>query len=342
MGVADRKWMDAPSAPAAEPWLKRLNAFGERHAKAILFASTVLIIVTVLVVSDSLLRKSKIERGLGEIDQAMAAPHVEARLKSLESLRQSYAGNPQLMPRILYSLGNALHELARLDEAERVYDEFLRTYPDDILVLEVQQARTALARNRNFLEVERPALAREPALQSHPLSRVGLKDVAGPVSGPIRQPNPRAVIELSGQRHLSLDLFEDEVPNTVANFVALCDENYFAGLTLKRQENGCYRIAKKTEGAVTRLLAAESAGRKPEKGSLVAARVETGSENLGAEFELLTAEDATLQTAALFGRVREESLHVLETLAAEEKIERIRIESKRGHEYKPETFEPKQ
>src|SRR5262245_8873335 len=88
---------DAP-AGAAGGWLARLNEIGERHATAIIAASTALIILTVLLFAKGAYDRSETERAEQELARA-------ATVDTLEALKAKY-GDGVVGSRIAYKLAN--------------------------------------------------------------------------------------------------------------------------------------------------------------------------------------------------------------------------------------------
>ena len=94
-----------------ESLLARLNAFGERHAKVIIFVSVALLIATVLIFAKVLYDRSVLDRASKDI----AAAYDSARLLELKA---RYAGT-RAEPEILYRLANRYYEENKLDEARK-------------------------------------------------------------------------------------------------------------------------------------------------------------------------------------------------------------------------------
>jgi cyclophilin family peptidyl-prolyl cis-trans isomerase len=60
-----------------------------------------------------------------------------------------------------------------------------------------------------------------------------------------RENNPRVALHFDGNRMVVCELFEDEAPNTVANFISLAEQGFYSGLTIHKVienqllESGC-------------------------------------------------------------------------------------------------------
>ena len=122
MAVRERSGLREPVPEEAGDLslLDRVNAFGERHARAIIIVSTGLIIVTVLLFAQVLWSRTLFDRVERDLS---AAGTIEA----LEALKSRYAGTAA-EPRVLATLGHRYASEARLKEALEVYDEFLKKY----------------------------------------------------------------------------------------------------------------------------------------------------------------------------------------------------------------------
>ena len=332
MAIADRDYMKEPEeAPAKAPWLQKLNAFGERHAKLIIFLSTALIIVTVLIVANALWHRAWIKRGQAEIARALTSAE-------LERVRSEYGKSDVLLPKILYRLGNKYNEEQQLSSAEETYQEFMKKFPHNQLIMEVAKAQVILKQNRAFLENDREALRKAPTLRTHPLRRVDRKD--HPVRfGPIPEPGPVISIEMPDNVVFTADLFEDEMPNTVANFVELCKANYFDNLKFRKDGKRLY-IENKTDDRATHRIAYEESAEEAVIGMLVMARAKEDSPNPGAEFFLLLEKDPELTGHTIFGRVRPEDHPKLRGITEQQAVVVMKVESSRDHEYKAVKIKP--
>lgn len=312
MGVADREYVRQTEAEPSPTWLRRLNAFGERHSKLILFLSTALIIITVLIVADAMWKRARVERGLRELDAA-AAPD------QLEALRKNYGDSDVLLPRILYKLGNRYQEDRKLKEADEIYAEFLARFPNDPLQQEVLKARTTLEQNRLFAETEQEGFLKFGTLETHPVRTSGNAD--SPVRfGPVPSPRPVATLALKTSRaQVEIELLPDEAPKAVEHFLTLCDQKYFDGLGFRELSGDKKRLEVDAKSAVPppAAIPLEPSGRDPEAGVVAMLRSESGTGNRGAEFLILLSDDPTLVGHTIFGRVREGGLPYLHTAAAQ-------------------------
>lgn len=349
MGVTDRDYMKKEEEePKQQDWLRRLNEFGERHAKLIIFLSTAIVIIAVLIVADSMWKKSRFQHGIQDLDAAVS-------VEQLVEIREKYGNVEALLPRILFRLGNAYQteaaatregpEKARelLKKAEETYNEFREKFGQpghrDPLSEEVDKALRTVFQNMEFLETDQSSLLKTSTLITHPLTEVKVED--SPIRfGPFREPNPVVVFELSANRRIEIELFEDETPNTVANFIELCEAKYFEGLKFAKKGEKRLEIEKKEDAPSRYWIPFERSARESVAGILAMQRQDGGPHNRGAEFLVLLLDDEELKDHTIFGEVRGHTLPLLRSLEEGDKIEAVRVERKREHEYKPEKIGP--
>lgn len=334
MGLVDREYMKESGEAAAPTWWNRLNDFGERNARTIILLSVALLVGTAFVVTKSYFDRKRQEEGLRRLDSATT-------LEDLQKLQKEFSGDAYVEPRVLYALANRLHEELNLTEAQQRYEEFRRKYPQDALIAQVEKAYSSLTQNRQFLDTERKAMEKATGLRTHPTARTSISTPGAPVFGPEKQENPLVTFELPDHRLVNIELYEDDAPNTVANFIELTEKNYFQGLKFSKSDGKHLRIEAKKDGAALHLLTIEPSSRKPVPGSLVMAKTPSGGENLGAEFLVLLEEDPSFAAATIFGRIPEGNLPVLQSLSADDSIRSVRVDRKRSHEYKAVPAEKK-
>ncbi|HEU4339885.1 MAG TPA: peptidylprolyl isomerase [Planctomycetota bacterium] len=311
--------------------LDRVNAFGERHARAIIIVSTALIIVTVLIFAQVLWSRTLFDRVERDLTQATS-------LESLEALRKRYAGSAA-EPRILATLGHRYASDAKLAEAKAVYAEFLSKHSGHVLASGVNRSLAQVEENLRFLESRKAGVAGERQLSTHPLHLKDLDPKSNPVKfGPTKQKDPRGVMRFKGMpEEVRLELYEDEAPNAVASFVSLAEQKYFEGLSFTRVGDERLRITAKEENPATQELAFEPTSRSGEIGSL--ALVRRGAHNASAEFEILLKPVRDAKEITIFGRISMEGsspVHgLMHRLEEKDLIESVKIDFKRDHEYKP-------
>lgn len=313
-------------AQAAAPsgWLARLNEIGEKHATAIIAVSTGLIILTVLLFAKGAYDRAQSERAETELGKASGVEQIAA-------LKAKFGSGP-LAPRILYKLANAYADDGRLESARNEYREFLDRFPQDPLQPRVALALKSVESNLEFERDRKPLIAKADGLQSHPLQMPKAKDDRLGY-GPVHEPDPQAEIEIGGGT-VKLELYEDEAPNAVANFVALAEQKYFDGLKVEFV-GGDERLQTlpKSENALDAVLAHEPTTRGADAGSLV--YVKKGADNQAGGFQILLRSVPELKDATVFGRVLEGGIPVLRSLKKDETIKSVKVVSKRNHPYEP-------
>lgn len=319
-----------PAETTGQNLLDRVNAFGERHARAIIIVSTGLIILTVLIFAQVLWNRTLFDRVERDLSEA-------GSVESLEAIRRRYTGSAA-EPRILATLGHRYAAEAKLEKAKEVYRDFLDKHQGHVLAAGVNRSLANVEDNLKFLKEQKAAKASEPLLSSHPIRAAKVAD--HPMrGGPVKEKHPMAVLKIKGKAdEVRIELYEDEAPNAVAAFISLAEAKKFDGLTFaKIGESERLRLKPKDEEAWKDRLAFEPTGRDAGKGSLVLAR--EGGHNQ-TEFEILLKPAANSKEMTIFGRVAAESgpagAQLLQNLDEKDEIESIKIESKRSHEYKPE------
>ncbi|MBI4564558.1 MAG: peptidylprolyl isomerase [Planctomycetes bacterium] len=345
-----------PPAPerALPSFLDRMNAFGERHAKAIIIASTALIIVTVLIFAQILWQRSlfdRLERDLADAEST----------ERLSELKKKYAGT-RGEARVLATLGHEYYAKGDLRDALSAYDEFLERFPEHPLKAAVDRSRKIIRESLDFEESQKEARDKEMYLNAHPLHRPqGRESLTR--AHPVKEAHPVVQLKFKNKPDaVFVELFEDEAPNTVANFVSLVEKKYFDGLAFHKSDGDeRLQIEAKTAGAVDYRLEHEKTFREGDIGMLVMVRRPDGSGNAGAQFQILLKSVADLQNATVFGQVLNEEaardfieaqrkagaqtpvlsgpLDAMSTLRAldekENRLETVEIARKREHPYEP-------
>lgn len=321
-----------PDEATGATFLERVNAFGERHARAIIIVSTALIIVTVLIFAQVLWNRTLFDRADRDLFNATS-------VEGLEALRTRYAGTAA-EPRVLATLGHKYASLARLEDAKKVYKEFLEKFAGHILAAGVTRSLQQVETNLKFFE-SKPMLANAPLLDSHPY-RSGRLPNHPLKTGPVKEEHPRAVLKFKGKPdEIRMELFEDEAPNAVASFVSLVEQKYFDGMTFARvNTDERLRLGPKKENPSQAELAFEPSVRAPETGTI--ALVRRGPNNSAAEFDILLKPSGKTGDVTVFGRIFTEggAAALLPKLEEKDEIESIRIDRKRDHPYTPTYIKP--
>lgn len=310
----------------------RLNDWAQEHAKLLIALCGVLVVLIVFLIAYPIWVNVRYDRGVAEIEDARD-------VGALEELKKKYADVADLHAMVLYRIGNRYYEDGKLDKAREAYEEFRKWYADKhYLWQNVHRALNALQRDQDFLEERREGMSKEFTLYAHPkLRESGTSDM--PRFGPVPQPNPRLSIALP-QGLVVLELFEDEAPNTVANFIDLANKKYFDGLAFTRVGEDRLQVTEKTANPEKHTLAFEKTSREVERGMLIMVRTAEGT-NQGAVFQIATKNiSGLMDNVTVFGMV-DTGMEFLEKVTDKDAIKSVMIDRKRDHEYKPVVIPPK-
>jgi len=151
-------------------------------------------------------------------------------------------------------------------------------------------------------------------------------------------PAPLPIVNISTSRgNIRLELFEDDAPNTVANFVSLVEKKYYDGLTFHRViedfmiQGGCPKGDGRGGPGYT--IDSEISSRKHARG--VISMANAGPNTEGSQFFITHVACPHLDGKhPVFGRVLE-GLEVVDGIRKGDKITRISVERKRDHIYEP-------
>jgi len=153
-------------------------------------------------------------------------------------------------------------------------------------------------------------------------------------------PNPRVQVTTS-YGVIELELFEDENPNTVANFISLIEKGFYDALSFHRVDPGFIVMGGDPEGTGQggpdyRIPSEISTGQKNLKGSIGMA--DSGVDTAGSQFYFLLTDAPHLDGRYnVFGRVTK-GMDKVEQIKIGDEIQEMSILSKRDHEYKPKTL----
>jgi len=151
------------------------------------------------------------------------------------------------------------------------------------------------------------------------------------------EPLPQVTLETTKGK-IVLELAEDDAPNTVANFISLAEKGFYNGLTFHRVipdfmiQGGC------PEGTGTGgpgyVIADEFSPRlKHARG--VISMANAGPNTGGSQFFITHVETPHLDGKhAIFGKVTQ-GMDVVDRIQVGDKIEKVTIDRKRSHPYKP-------
>lgn len=327
MGLTDRDYMQARELIEGRPsFFGRLWMFVEAHAKLITFLLTLLIVVALLFIVNTYWQKSLIKKAA---DDVYAATDIE----TLKKMREKYK-ETNLMPIIVYRLANMEHEKGMLQEAKADYEEFLGKYRDNLLLFdEVNKAYGTLKKNMEWMETQKDLQLKSLMLSSAPALEPPERDPRGTVL-PVKERNPLLKMK-TAKGEIIVELFEDELPNTVANFIKLAEgEKSFNESTLKlvnKDERAQFGPAKSRPAYS---LKVEKSGWEPNEGVLVM-NVEKADVVSASDFQILFKAVPELKGGPIFGRVNS-GMAVLKEMKEGETIKEIEIVRKRKHLYEPQ------
>lgn len=157
------------------------------------------------------------------------------------------------------------------------------------------------------------------------------------------EPNPRARLSVAGKGDIVVELFEDDAPHAVVNFIDLVDRKFYDGLRFDEVIGGSHvgiGAPGTRDGAASgavdppwRLKPDESA-RPLLCGYLATVPAGDGPAQHGSRFIVTVVPLPDVPHGAVFGRVVE-GLDVLESIEGDDRLERIEIVRRRNHSYDP-------
>lgn len=140
-----------------------------------------------------------------------------------------------------------------------------------------------------------------------------------------------------------LELYEDEAPNTVANFVSLVDKKFYDGLKFHRVIAGFMAqggdpkgIGSGGPGYRIKCECYRKDAHKHDRG--VISMAHAGKDTGGSQFFITFVKTPHLDGKhTVFGKVIE-GMDVVDKIKQGDVIEKATVKQKRDHEYKPETL----
>jgi cyclophilin family peptidyl-prolyl cis-trans isomerase len=299
-------------------------------------------------------------QGLQQNFQQKVAPRM------VELAPQVYAANPQdidaaeIMLQVHYSK-------MQFEQAAEVADSILAQQPEHQLALNV--GGVANFANHDFKKALGQLEAAQKADQLIPQLGGQYLDSARNYVGywekeeQIRQQEAAAtgdqqlprVKMTTSKGEIVLELFENEAPNTVANFISLAEKGFYDGLTFHRviptfmAQGGCPNTREGATGQPgtggpgynIKCEAYEPNARRHFAGTLSMAHA--GKDTGGSQFFIthlptphLDQEVRPESVHTVFGRVIE-GLDVVRELEVDDPIEKVEVVRKRNHDYKPVT-----
>lgn len=309
---------EAQAPATASVWLARLNEFGERNAKIIITLSTALIILTVLVFAKYFYDEHLVQTAETELGRATS-------VEKLKELKQLYGATP-VGPKISYRLANRYYEENKLAEARAEYADFKAKYPTHRLAAQVQISLDSVDRNMNFVQLEKEGRLKARLLQTHPRHLSDLKDPRLQW-GPASAEKPLVEIDM-GSGPLRIELYPDEAPRAVEDFLKRCESKGFDGVKWEIVKEGERVGTLAKEGAAAETLPFEAPAREAEAYALVLVRKEGAAENVAGRFQVLLKAAPELKDVTIFGSVYEGSA-IVSSIRKDEAIRSSKV-TRRG------------
>lgn len=213
---------------ALEPGLvDQLSLFGQKHAKLLVFVSSLLVVLIVLLFANYFWHKARFDRGLAQIAEAASATE-------LEPLRDQYSDLPEVHSRLLVALGDRYFREGKLAEARRAFDEFKERYPKHPLANTVDRALNHLRKDQDFMDSDLQGLLQEHSLYGHPAVR-SAQGGSGGAFGPERPAREILEIEttVAGDEKrkviLQIELLPQDAEKSAAHLLDLFKKDYFKG-----------------------------------------------------------------------------------------------------------------
>jgi peptidyl-prolyl cis-trans isomerase B (cyclophilin B) len=298
--------------------LEKLSSFAERHVKIITFFTVVLIIAGVLGLITYLWQKSLSTRAMLSLGEANS-------IKDLEGACSRFR-KTSVYPTILYRLANKYQEEGKLREAKKRYEEFLSKYPDHHLFEYVNAGYASVCRDLEWLEKKKEECLAPLILNSHP---VHIKVEESSLLPKILPSTQLEIFTTKGE--LVVELFDNEAPYTVANFVALVEAGYYNGAKFTKVPPVKILIINPVK-EVDWYIPWEITGHNPKPGHLAMVRYHKHELSSGGDFQIYLRNAPELkQEHAIFGRITK-GLDIAKKLTDDDKITAIVI-TKRAPEY---------
>jgi peptidyl-prolyl cis-trans isomerase B (cyclophilin B) len=226
--------------------------------------------------------------------------------------------------------------LQLLDEGIDVLTEAIRRHKGHAWEPDLARLLEAMRAEREWVAQYGPQIsaAREPALRDvkpRPEKKQGavlLEDKPGQ--------NPRVLLK-TDRGDVSIELYEDDARNHVANFIALALEGYFDGLQWHRVEDWVVQTGDPEgtgSGGPGYRIQAEANTRKHEPGALGMARSE-GMDTAGSQFYIVKKAQNELDGKyTIFGKVLA-GMDAVERLQQGDRLNEVVVERMRNREYRP-------
>lgn len=217
-------------------WFDQVNVFAQKHAQLMVFCSSLLVVLIVLVIANYYWNQSRLERALDSIAAAVASAELQALREEVRSL-------PEVHAQLLLRLGDLLYREGRLEDARKAFTEFRQLYPRHVHLSAVERALKRLGDDISFVENVQVGMVRQHELFGHPALR-SARHASEPGFGPPRPVRP--VLEIETTLHgdekrrseLRIELLPEDAEKACAHLIELAKKDHFRGLTWEIVEQG--------------------------------------------------------------------------------------------------------
>lgn len=256
--------------------------------------------------------------------------NVQPSPETMKRLAQMYQ-NSGALPMIQFRLANTLANEGNFEEAYKAYAAFIKTYPNHPFRHDAEEAIKRMENNAKWANGELERQKTELRTKR----------------------NLPYVIAKTAKGDFEIELYEDEAPNTVANFIALCEAVAYSPTPfteLKIDLGVCFGYGSSTptftipfedsgltneEGSIGMLreLDPEAKNGKPERESFL--------NSADTRFYISLATNPDIDSKyTVFGRIIK-GMDSVRQLGKDNPIINITISQKRDHPYKPNRLDKK-
>ena len=286
----------------------------------------VLLIITLVIVL-ILWRGYRVGKRNLQAWEAIFDPRVPRTVENYQNLVQMYSGT-EVIPFIHYRLGNIYCNFHQYDKAKKEYQYFLKHYPDHPLGSLVELQLKKAERNEQWQKDEKKRYLTE------------LKD---------KRNLPRVTIKTK-RGDFEVELYEDDAPNTVANFISLAERGIYnqisfsertpeLGLCLGTKGYPLYYTIEFEKNSLRNLEGWLGMIRNldPETQDADSEREEFLNSACSRFYICLKNNPVIDGKYTVFGRVSK-GMQVVRQLSKWDEIISVVVNKKRDHEYKPEVI----
>ncbi|MCK5579137.1 MAG: peptidylprolyl isomerase [Planctomycetes bacterium] len=272
-------------------------------------------------------------------------------VQALLQMAKTFKDTPAL-PRIRLKLAAAYENDKNVDAAKKIYEELLAGCPQ----LALHQQVVAASDTNTLKELKTNLAGSCPRYNFHLLIDDRLRNISLNQSWDLQvhfaelrsQRNYPQVTVRTSQGDFRIELFEDEAPNTVANFIQLVENKFYQGTPFaeRREDLGLCLGSKGITPTHTIALEKNdfkhdvgAVGMLRELDSKVGEESESSLNSAAFKFYIaLKPQPHQDGKYAIFGRVIDQGMEVVKKLKKGDPITEIVVERKRNHSYEPKTI----